>query len=116
MRPPSPILLVGLLVVAALAGACGYTASARYQSSEATPSSGAAHQPATETYRTDIGNATAVVAGIGTLQEAVDSGDIAAAKSDELAAQAQYDTSRQLEGGNAINASTLDELATRGRA
>jgi iron uptake system EfeUOB component EfeO/EfeM len=72
---------------------------------------------ATETYRTDIGNATAAfVAGIGTLQEAVDSGDIAAAKSDELAAQAQYDTSRQLEGGNAINASTLDELATRGRA
>lgn len=122
---------MGLLVVAALAGACGYTASARYQPSGATPSSGAAHDPttdpasatavalsvaagaATETYRTDIGNATAAfVADIGTLQEAVDGGDIGAAKSDELAAQAQYDTFRQLEGSNAVNASTLDELAT----
>ena len=122
---------MGLLVVAALAGACGYTASARYQPSGATPSSGAAHDPttdpasatavalsvaagaATETYRTDIWNATAAfVADIGTLQEAVDGGDIGAAKSDELAAQAQYDTFRQLEGGNAVNASTLDELAT----
>ena len=64
-------------------------------------------------YRADIGNATAAFVGdIGNLQTAVDGGDAAAAKSDELAAQAQYDAFRLLESGNAVNASSLDELAT----
>ena len=53
----------------------------------------------------------AFVSAVSALQTAADSGDITAARSAELSAQADYDAFRVLESGNTVNASTLDELA-----
>ena len=46
------------------------------------------------------------------MQAAVARGDLPAARAEELAAQADYDTFRALEGPNPVNAATLDELAS----
>ena len=53
----------------------------------------------------------AFVSAVAALQTAAGSGDTAGARSAELSAQAAYDAFRVLEAGNAVNASTLDELA-----
>jgi len=72
-----------------------------------------AAQAATHAFATQVDASTsAFVAAVGALQSDVAAGDTGAARSDELAAQADYDSFRVLETGNAINASTLDELAS----
>ena len=52
------------------------------------------------------------VAAVTALQTAVAAGDTAGARADQLAAQAAYDSFRVLQSGNAVNASSLDELAS----
>ena len=54
----------------------------------------------------------AFVAAVTALQSAVASSDVAGARAAQLAAQAAYDSFRVLQSGNAVNASTLDELAS----
>jgi iron uptake system EfeUOB component EfeO/EfeM len=79
-----------------------------------TPAERAAAVTARSTFRDDIGNASsAFVADVAHLQGDLQAGDVAAARSDELAAQVQFDQFRQLAGGDPINASTVDELATQ---
>ena len=62
----------------------------------------------------DMVNAStaAFVAAVTALQFAVASSDIAGARAAQLDAQAAYDSFRVLQSGNAVNASTLDELAS----
>ena len=72
-----------------------------------------AAQAATRSFAVQVQGATAAfVTSIGALQTHVAQGDTAAAQTDELDAQADYDAFRDLERGNSINASTLDELDT----
>jgi iron uptake system component EfeO len=64
-------------------------------------------------YRRDINAAaTAFVSDVGALEVAVDRGDVPHARTNELAAQGEYDQFRMLESGNGPAASTLDGLAT----
>ena len=68
---------------------------------------------ATRAFAVQVQDATAAfVTSVGALQSDVARGDVAAARSDELDAQAGYDDFRDLERGNSVNASTLDELDT----
>ncbi len=70
-------------------------------------------QAATVAFGVQVDAATAgFVAAVGALQVDTASGATAAARSDELAAQADYDTFRAVESSNAVNGSTLDELST----
>jgi iron uptake system component EfeO len=72
-----------------------------------------AAQDATRAFADQVGAATAsFVAAVGRLQTDTSAGDTAAARADELDAQAAYDSFRVLEVGNAVNGATLDELAT----
>jgi len=71
----------------------------------------AAGAAATAAFHSQIDDATAAfVRTIGTLQDDVARGDLAAARSDELTAQAQFDGFRDLEIGNQVNDASLDEL------
>lgn len=117
------------MVSVALAGltatACGGAADAVHRSPPASSSgygsygiastkvAQAASAEASTVYRHDVGAASAsFVADIGVLQAAAESGNLVAAKAEELAAQADYDRFRMVEGGYAVTASTIDELAT----
>jgi len=59
-----------------------------------------------------VASTAAFVDAVDRLQSDAAAGDTAAARSDELAAQAGYDGIRVLETGNAVNGATLDELST----
>ena len=72
-----------------------------------------AAQAATRAFGAQVDTATAAFVGaVAALQADVASGSTAAARSDELAAQSDYDAFRALESANAVNGSTLDELST----
>ncbi len=79
----------------------------------ATPTTSDLALAATQAFRVDVQTTTAALSGaVGALQADVARGDTAAARSDELSAQAAFDGVRALEAGNPVNASTLDQLAT----
>ena len=120
-------LLAGLalVVVGVMACGCGQSAGAEGHAGGAgrphsAPAAGtsapteeesAAAEAATAIFRTDIDDATAAfVTGVDRLQAAVDTGARPEAQADELAAQADYDRFRLLEGGDQTTAATLDEL------
>jgi iron uptake system component EfeO len=68
---------------------------------------------ATATFRDELGNASSTfVTDVTRLQEDLQAGNVPAARTDELAAQAQFDQFRQPADNDPINASTLDELAS----
>jgi iron uptake system EfeUOB component EfeO/EfeM len=72
-----------------------------------------AAEAATRSYAVQVQAATAAfVASIGALRADIAGGNMATARTDELDAQADYDAFRDLERGNSVNASTLDELDT----
>jgi hypothetical protein len=121
------------ITVALLGAACGGTVSAPHASApQVGPEAGVtsrygtdtgdsdretslAADTATRTYATLVGTWTSgFVTAIDTLQADLAAGHTSAAESDELSAQADYDTFRDLDTGTAssINASTLDELET----
>jgi iron uptake system EfeUOB component EfeO/EfeM len=80
---------------------------------DATPSEAVAAAAAIAGFRTEVDAAAAGFVGdVDRLQSAVDQGSLLAARSDELAAQADFDRFRLLQTGDATTASTLDELAT----
>jgi hypothetical protein len=122
-----------LVVLSALASACGDNAAFRPPTTSI-PVSGP-EAGVTSRYGTDVGKpsapttalahaatrdfaaevqsaAAALVTSVAALRTDTARSDSAAAQADELAAQAEYDALRALESGNAINASTLDELDT----
>ena len=115
------------VVAAVAAAACGTAGSspasggartvAAATQTTAGPTGGsrlATARAAVATFRDDLGNASsAFVADVGRLQGDLQAGDVVAARRDELAAQAQFDQFRQLAGGDPINASAVDELATQ---
>jgi iron uptake system EfeUOB component EfeO/EfeM len=72
-----------------------------------------AAQAATHAFSAQVDADTAAfVAAVVALASASAIGDIGAARGEQLAAQTHYDAFRVLETGNAVNASTLDQLAT----
>jgi len=80
---------------------------------DATPSEAVAAAAAIAGFRTEVDAAAAGFVGdVDRLQSAVDRGSLLAARSDQLAAQADFDRFRLLQTGDATTASTLDELAT----
>ncbi len=124
---------VAALAVALTVAACGGAAAARHTATPAVgPEAGVtsrygtdtgstdratalAADAATRTYATQTGTWTSeFVTSIDALQGDVASGRIPTAESDELAAQADYDSFRDLDAGSdgSINASSLDELQT----
>jgi len=127
-----PVLVV---VVALAVGACGNSATAtttttttkrptagpeagvtsHYGSAVGRPDQPAtlAAEAATRDFAVQVQDATAAfVTSVGALQADLGRGDVATARSDELDAQADYDAFRDLERGNSVNASSLDELDT----
>jgi iron uptake system component EfeO len=108
------LTLVGL-AVSACAGPTGATVSVRRPTRTAvaiTEAERTAARAATATFHHDIADASAAfVTAVGQLQVDADHGSVAAARTDELAAQADYDVFRSLADGNPVNASTLDEEA-----
>jgi iron uptake system EfeUOB component EfeO/EfeM len=125
------IAILAVILAGTVAGACGSSAATeghaggRPRSTIATTGSdgsdssvtseaeSAAASGATATFQRDISTAsTAFVSDVGRLQVAVDAGAVAAARVDELAAQASYDSFRLLENANEANATSLDELVT----
>jgi len=128
-RIPTVAALVGF---GALVSACGATTTSRPVAT-ATPVNGQ-HVSGTSGYGSDGGkpsatttlahaatrefaaevqsSAAAFVTSVIALQTDAARGDLATARSDELAAQGHYDAIRALESGNSVNASTLDELET----
>ncbi len=65
---------------------------------------------ATATFRSTVGAAaTAFTADVDALSQAVGAGDVPAARTDELAAQAQYDALRYLSGSGSATSSAVDE-------
>ena len=117
-----------IAVVAALAAACSSTAvppsgeahtapdgapSAYGAPPAAAPAATQAAQAASRAFSAQVDAATSAFgSAVGRLQADVTSGDTAAARSDELAAQAGFDAFRVLESGNAVNGATLDEQST----
>ncbi len=114
-----------IVTVALLAAACGGAAAApssghQYAAHTSvpegrTPATAAADAAGTArtTFRTTIGtHAAAFVTDIGRLRTDAAAGDVQAARQDELAAQADYDQFRVLEGDYAITTSAIDEVAT----
>ena len=130
-RPSAPTVrraatVLSLAAVMTVVAACGATASAPVDgggrtvprsvpvADRSTGSEGATALAAVRAFRVDIGNASsAFVSDIGDLQRDLAADDVPAARTDELGAQAQFDQFRQLAGGNPINASTVDELASQ---
>ncbi len=108
------------VVAGLLATACGVSVGAAHPGSGTgrTRSDAAAPPPAAvlqakAAFREQVRSAAAAFAAeVTTLQTTVERDDQAAARSDELAAQADYDRFRLLEAANSVNASTLDELAS----
>lgn len=73
----------------------------------------AAASTASRVYAVQLEAATAsFVAAVGALHTHLTSGDLEAARTDELEAQSAYDAFRALEQSNAVNAASLDELAS----
>jgi iron uptake system component EfeO len=96
--------------LAASGSGSGYGASGGGGGSRPTA---AAARASTRAFAVGVATGTgAFVSEVTALQGDVASGDLAAARADELAAQADYDGFRALETENAVNASTLDELAS----
>jgi len=79
----------------------------------ATPLGVALAGEATAGYRAFVNGRTAAFgAAVGQLEAELQDGDLDAARSDELAAQSAYDGFRELENGNTVMASLLDEQVT----
>jgi iron uptake system component EfeO len=139
-RPPTLVrtrpgtrgtVLATLVVVAALAGACATAAAPAapgnsrpvVSADRADPAYGSATDPGpTPTARAaaatgrafaaDVQASTASFASaVAALQADVAAGNLAVARTDELAAQSAYDGFRDLQSANPISASSLDELA-----
>jgi iron uptake system EfeUOB component EfeO/EfeM len=117
------MVTVLIAAVAPLASACTSPASAPNAPPGLHPSSQPARlassdrslaQTASSAYRITMGNdGEALVADVDRLQRDVGSGDIAAAQTDELSAQADYDGIRMvLASADPVIASTLDEDAS----
>ncbi len=116
--------MVVVAVVAVLIGGCG-SAAVDARSGPAVHLTGSATKPttanerldataATASFRSYLGRASAsFVADVGRLQDDLEAGNVATARLDELAAQAGFDQFRQVAGGDPVNASTLDELASQ---
>ncbi len=108
-----------VLLAALVATSCGVSASAAHPSSGAargrtdavTPSAAAIAQAKQIFHDQIVSSAASFATDVVSLQSAVDRGDLAGARSAELAAQGDYDHFRLLEQDNSVNASTLDELA-----
>jgi hypothetical protein len=65
---------------------------------------------ATATFRSTVGAAaSSFTADVDALSQAVNAGDVPAARTDELAAQAQYDALRYLSGSGSATSSPVDE-------
>jgi iron uptake system EfeUOB component EfeO/EfeM len=127
LAAPAVVVLVALVT-----GACGTSATATTTTMrpKAGPEAGvtshygsAVGQPGqpttlaaeavTRAFAVQVQDATAAfVSAVTALQADVDRGDVMTARADELDAQADYDAFRDLERGNSVNASTLDELDT----
>jgi iron uptake system EfeUOB component EfeO/EfeM len=114
------VATVLIAAVAALASACtsaGSAAGARPGPGPSAPTARLASsdrslaQAASSAYRTTLDDdAAELVVDVDRLQSAVGSGDIAAARTDELSAQVDYDGIRMvLESADPVIASTLDE-------
>ena len=134
--PCAPLALVGLAVLGALTAGCSSTGDPTAARSTGTPTTAAgasSYGPAaagsTSTGQTEAASSAAraatlafsaqleadtasFVAAVGRLGTDVAAGDTAAARTDELAAQAAFDGFRVLESANAVNGSSLDELPT----
>jgi len=110
------ILACGCASTAGAEGHRGGSGSGRTVAGEppdATPSEAVAAAAAIAGFRTEVDAAAAGFVGdVDRLQSAVDRGSLLAARSDQLAAQADFDRFRLLQTGDATTASTLDELAT----
>jgi len=111
------VVLAVIVAAGVVAGCAGPIASPR-SAPAPTGSAGtysdqstAAGAAATAAFHSQIdGDTAAFVRTIGTLQDDVARGDLAAARSDELTAQSQFDGFRDLEIGNQVNDASLDEL------
>ncbi|MGA2836151.1 MAG: hypothetical protein ABSF84_06095 [Acidimicrobiales bacterium] len=109
-----------LAVLATLAAGCASTtvrsptSAAPVRSAPAgDPAVAAAARAATTGFALDVDRATdAFVGAVDALRAAAASGDTSTAEADELSAQADYDSFRALETGDAVNAATLDELSS----
>ena len=131
--PYARLAVPAVVVLVALAtGACGTSATATTATTRPTagPEAGVtshygsavgrpgqpttlAAEAATREFAVQVQDATAAfVTSVGALQADMARGDVATARSDELDAQVDYDDFRDLERGNSVNASTLDELDT----
>jgi iron uptake system EfeUOB component EfeO/EfeM len=128
VRPAAALLVLAGLITGCSAAASGPVPGAHGSAAGGTPAhvtvtgsaSGGgipatelAAQTATHAFTEEVEEETAsFVTSVNALQTAATSGDIAAAKTDEIAAQSAYDGFRALDADNAINADTLDELST----
>ncbi len=131
--PPAPVV-AAVVLVAVLASSCGSSVMARRAASRGRPAAevaparhpaaptgsadtadtaDTAASAATTAFRQELGDESATfVSDVGQLQAELQTGNIAAARTDELAAQAEFDQFREVAAGsNPINASTIDELA-----
>jgi iron uptake system component EfeO len=125
-RRPPVATAATLAVLALLGAACGSTGATTTTSGGGDPSRGTAATSATMTPAATeaaqaasrdftaqlAGTTAAFVVAVGRLGADVTAGDQGAARTDTLAAQAAYDGFRVLEAANAVNGSSLDELAT----
>ncbi len=120
------IVILAVVLAGALASGCGQSAAADGHTGgpfrpRATTTTGAATpsraeamaaQRAVVSFQADIdGAAAAFVSDVARLRSAVDRGAGPEARTDELAAQADYDRFRLLESDDQVTAATLDELA-----
>ncbi len=122
--PTARAAIVVMAVAAVLIAGCG-TAAVHTRSGPVVHLTGSASKhttaderldatAATASFRSYLGQASAsFVADVGRLPDDLQAGNLASARSDELAAQADFDRFRQVAGGDPVNASTLDELASQ---
>jgi hypothetical protein len=122
-RVPSALIVAAVVLVAIMAGSCGSSVvappaathgrAAAPVSPPLTAAENAAASAVTTAFRNQLGDESAAfVSDVGSLQAALQAGDVAGAQTDELAAQAEFDQFREVaSGSNPINASTIDELA-----
>jgi len=118
-----------IAVVAVLAAGCSTTAGRPAAGTPAPPggvssaygsalpagsaATALAAQTASQSFGAQVASATSAFASaVSRLEAETAPGNTAAARSDELAAQADFDAFRVLETGNPVNGATLDELST----
>jgi iron uptake system component EfeO len=124
--PGAVLAVLAVLLAGALACGCGQSAAAEGHTDRSlrsgptlpgpdpppTRAEGVAAQAAVDTFRADINRAaSAFVSDVDRLQASVDGRAVAEARTDELAAQSDYDRFRALESDDQVTAATLDELA-----